>query len=175
MSVEDVLAVPRWYAVYTHLKQEDRAASNLQAWRVETFNPKLRTYRYNQFSGKPTTIINSLFPRYIFAKFKASELLQKVWFTRGVHSVVNFGDYPAPIDNEIISLIQSRIDKEGFVRVGETFKPGDRVEIKEGPLRNFTGIFEREMNESDRVMILLTTINFQGRVAVEREMVGKLC
>src|SRR5215216_1172190 len=97
---------PYWYAVYTNPQQEGRAESNLWAWRVETFNPKLRERRYNQYSGKPVRVTKPLFPRYIFARFKARDLLHKVWFTRGVHSVVGCGNIPSPVDDQIIDLIQ---------------------------------------------------------------------
>jgi len=40
-------------------------------------------------------------------------------------------------------------------------------------LNNLTGIFECEMNDSDRVMILLQTINYQGHIIVEKNSIRK--
>lgn len=163
-----------WYVVHTNPKQEERVSSNLRAGAIEVFHPKVRKRLYNQFTGLPTHITRSLFPRYIFAKFNAGESLHKVLFTRGVHSVVSFGGHPAPVEEEIIEVISGRIDKDGFVRLGEELKYGDKLLIQEGPLKNFIGIFERELKEEQRVMILLTAVGFQGHVEVEREFVKKI-
>ncbi len=164
---------PRWYVVQTHPKQEARAEGNLNAWGVKTFNPKFKERRCNQFTGVATYLIKPLFPKYFFAWFSADEMLHKVGLTRGVHSVVSFGGDPAPVGDEIIALIQSRMDAEGLVRLGDEIKAGDRVVIKDGPLRNISGVFDRELKNSDRVMILLTTLSYQGRVMIEKDRIVK--
>ena len=139
---------------------------------MPTFNPKIRERRYNQFVSAPTYVMKSLFPRYIFAQFKINDLYHKVRFTRGVYSVVNFGGSPTPIDKEIIRLIRSNM-KDTFVRIDEEIRPGDKVMIKDGPLKNFAGIFEREMKDTDRVRILLETVSYQAHIEIERDLVKK--
>src|SRR5215216_2449652 len=160
-----------WYVICTHPRQEDRAESNLNAWNVETFAPRIKKKRYNQFTGAAIQLVKPLFPRYIFAILKLSEMLQKARYTRGVHSVVGFGAGPSPVDEVIIKIIRSRIGDDGFIQLGERLKVGDAVMIKDGSLRNFTGIFERDIKESDRVMILLNTISFQGHLQIDRDLV----
>lgn len=164
---------PKWYAIYTYPNQENRAADNLLAWGVETFCPKLKESRSNPFSGAVSYFIKHLFPQYIFARFEAEKLFHKVCFTRGVRSVVGFGGAPVPIADGVIETIRSRIGDDGLVRIGEALRPGDTVLIKNGPLKGFTGIFERQMKASDRVMILLMTINYQGHVSLDRGEVEK--
>jgi transcriptional antiterminator RfaH len=90
--------VPRWYVIHTHPKQEDRACSNLEALGAPTFNPKIRERRYNQFVISSTYVTKPLFPRYIFAQVKVSDLYHKVRFTRGVYNVVSFGEVPTSIN-----------------------------------------------------------------------------
>jgi transcription antitermination factor NusG len=87
--------------------------------------------------------------------------------------VIGFGEGPTSIDEEIISLIRSNIREDGLVRVDEEIRPGDRVIIKDGPLRNFAGIFEREMKDADRIRILLETVSYQAHVEIERDIVKK--
>ena len=164
---------PHWYAIHTHLNQENRTDANLRAWNVETFFPKIKEQRRNQYSGARISLTRPFFPRYIFARFDLKQLLHKVWFTRGVHSVVSFGGIPSPVDDDIIEFFQMRTDKDGFVRLGEDLRPGDRVMLHGGMLDSLVGIFEREMNDSERVMILLQTINFQGHIIVERNSIRK--
>ena len=163
----------QWYVVHTNPKQEERANSNLVAWGVETLHAKLKTRRHNEFTGVPTYITQPLFPRYIFARFNAREQLSKILFTRGVHNVVCFGDSPACVSEEIIDVIRARIDQNGFVKDSNDLKPGDRVVISAGPLRNLIGIFEREVKGSDRIMILLTAIGYQGHLVVERDLIKR--
>ena len=163
-----------WYVIHTNPGQEDRAGSNLRAWNVQTFTPRLKERRYNQFTGRPTEFIKPLFPRYIFARFNAGKILHKVRFTRGVSDVVSFGSLPTPVHPDIIEIIRLKVGKDGFVTIGEELKPGDEIVVKEGPLKNFIGIFERETKDAVRVMVLLKTVSYQAHVVIKRDMIRKL-
>jgi transcriptional antiterminator RfaH len=173
MTVEKWADSRQWYVVHTHLKQEERANENLRSWGIETLHVKLKTRRFNEFTGAPIYITQPLFPRYLFAKFNAREQLSKIRFTRGVHNVVCFGDNPAPVDQNIVDIIRERIDEKGFVKTNDELKPGDKVVIGAGPLRNLIGIFEHQIKGSDRISILLTAIEYQGRLVVNRDLVQR--
>jgi transcription elongation factor/antiterminator RfaH len=173
MNKAVIESLTRWYVIHTHPKQESRAGSNLRVLGIPILDPKIREPRYNQFSMTPTYVTKSLFPRYIFAQFKVHELYHKVRFTRGIYTVVSFGEGPTPIAEEIIMLIKSNIKEDGFVRVDEEIRPGDRVLVKDGPLKNLAGIFEREMKETDRIRILLDSVSYQAHVEIERSIVQK--
>jgi hypothetical protein len=71
--------------------------------------------RYNHYSGKIEHVIESLFTNYNFARCK-SPVVSKIRFTRGVRNVVSFAGVAIPIDDEIIYLIQSRME-HGFVKL----------------------------------------------------------
>ena len=166
---------PHWYVIHTNPRQEERSHDNLRAWQVETLAPKIRERSYHPITGKPKYVTRPFFSRYIFARFKLSELFHKIRFTRGVHSVVSFGDVPIPVEDEVIDLLRLRVNAEGFVETEtEVFEPGDEVVINSGPLKNFVGIFQREMKDSDRVMLLLKTVNYQAHVRIERELIAKV-
>jgi transcriptional antiterminator RfaH len=172
MSIETATDERQWYVVHTKPKEEERANSNLVAWGVETLHAKLRTCRYNEFTGAPTYLTRPLFPRYIFAKFASKELF-KILFTRGVHNVVCFGDGPACVSEEVINIIRARIDEHGFVKVNNDLKPGDKVIVSAGSLKNLIGIFERKVKGNERIMIMLDAIEFQGRLVVNRDLVKR--
>ena len=165
---------PTWFVVCTNAKQEDRAYNNLHAWGVECFNPKIKAYRRNQFTGVATQMPKPLFPRYIFARFSISRSLHKISFTRGVQRVVSSDDKPTPIDDEVIALLQARVDNDGFLRVGEPLKPGDKVRVKDGPWKALVGVVEREHKSNERIMILLDSLKFQSRLTIERDWVEKI-
>lgn len=164
----------RWFLVHTNPKQEERTNNNLRAWNVETLSPQVRSYRCNEFTGERQYTIKPLFSRYIFARFDIESLYHKVRFTRGVHDLVSFGDGPVEVDEKIVELIRSRIGADGFVKIGSDLSPGDKVLIKEGAMKDFTGVFERGMKDSDRVVVLLSTINYQARLQIDRGMIEKL-
>lgn len=163
----------QWYAVQTKPREEERADSNLRAWGVETCAPKVKESRINQFTNRPSFVSKSLFPGYIFARFDIDAALHQINYTRGVHKVVGFGGVPSPLDDQIINLIAARIGPKGFVLIGEDLVPGNVVTIKDGPLKGLMGVFEREMKDAERVMLLLTCVNYQGRFVVERERLQK--
>lgn len=167
MPFTNLDGLPCWYVIQTKPRQEDRAVCNLHVWGIETFSPRFKEFRQQRL-GVAVFSIKHLFPQYIFARFDLGSLLHRVSFTRGVHGVVRFGGEAVPVADEMIGIMQTQAGEDGFIRIGEDFKHGDKVLIKEGPFENFIGIFEREIKESDRVRILLTTVNFQGHVTVER-------
>jgi transcriptional antiterminator RfaH len=163
-----------WYLAQTHPKQEERASNNLKSFGVETLAPMFKDRRRNFYTGKVTLHAKPLFPSYIFAKFVANELYQKARYTRGIRRFVSFGGSPAVVDEEIIAMIRSRISEDGFASIDEDLEPGDEVIIKDGPLRTFAGVFEREMNGADRVRVLLLAVSFQAHVEIERDLIEKI-
>jgi transcriptional antiterminator RfaH len=172
MSEEFFEEGPAWYAVYTKPMAESRVESNLRAWQLETFAPKIKVRRDNEFTGRPVYVTRPLFPRYAFARFKLSGLMHKVIFTRGVQNIVSFGGRPSIIDDQIVEFIKSQVDGQGYVRM-DALRPGDRVVIKGGPFKDLVGIFDSSLRDHERVSILLTAVSFQNRIIVERDLVTR--
>ena len=168
---DDVL---RWYVVKTQPKQEVRAECNLRVWGLNTFLPKVSERYTNPFTGVLSNVSRPLFPRYLFVQFEVCHSLRRVCFTRGVHSVVSFGNGPTSIDDEIIQLIQLRVGEDGLVKLDDELNEGDPVMINSGPLQHLTGVFQHDIKGTDRVAILLSAISFQGRVIIERDLVQKI-
>lgn len=166
--------IVRWYVIKTQPKQETRAECNLRAWGINTFHPKISERSTNPFTGLMSYVVKPLFSRYIFAQFDVNSTYRRVCFTRGVHSVVNFGSGPVSVGEEIIKLIQSRVGEDGLVKLDNKVNPGDQVMIDSGPLRHMVGVFQHDIKGTDRVAILLTAISYQGRVIIERDVVKKI-
>jgi transcriptional antiterminator RfaH len=155
-----------WYAVRTKPRQEDRAVENLTAWEIATLAPKLK--------GSNGRRDSHLFPGYIFARFNGIAMLHNIHFTHGVAYVVSFGGAPAAISDELISEIYARMDESGTIRNTAALKPGDKVIIRSGLLRDFIGVFERDLHGSERVQILLRSVGYSARAEVYRCDVAKL-
>ncbi|HEY6802292.1 MAG TPA: transcription termination/antitermination NusG family protein [Pyrinomonadaceae bacterium] len=171
MTTEDTL---NWYVVHTHPFQEERTSENLRSLGLETLSPKLHVNKYNEFTGKPSRIVKSLFPTYIFARFRFNEWYHRIKFTRGVHSLICFNNHATWLDEEIVNLIRSRIGEDGFVKTTPELKAGDEVVITAGRFQKLRGVFERELPDTERVRILLKAIGFQGHVVVNRSLVSKV-
>lgn len=162
----------RWYVIHAKPKQETRAELNLRAWGLETLAPRIREYQPARGSRAAITRVAALFPGYLFARFDAGLLAEKVRLTRGVRRVVGFGPQLTPIEDAIIALIRGRVQDDGCVRVDEP-RPGDRVEVIDGPLRSMMGVFDRSLSGGGRVMILLTTLGSSARVQLPRAWIRK--
>jgi len=163
-----------WYVIKTQPKQETRAEYNLRTWDINTFNPKISERCTNPFTGLVSHVIKPLFSRYIFAQFDVHTAYRRACFTRGVHSVVNFGSGPVSVDDEIIEFIQSRVGEDGLIKLDNELHQGDQVMIDSGPLKPMVGIFQHDIKGTDRVAILLTAISYQGRVIIEKDLVKKI-
>jgi transcriptional antiterminator RfaH len=174
VSIDHTVDTCSWYAIHTNPRQEMRAESNLQAWGIETYLPKIRESHLNQYNSNRIWLIKPLFLRYLFARFRFNVCGHNIRYTRGVREIVGFGETPVPIDDDIIKLIQSRHDELGYVKLEDEIRPGDEVIVKDGIFKGIHGIFERNISSSDRVMILLKAIQFQAHVVVDIGALRKL-
>lgn len=163
----ELLSKLDWYVIHTKPRQEDRAEASLRTLGLETLNPKLqRTLR--------SSISTPLFPSYIFAHFQLDHMFRKVRWSRGVHKIVEFGGIPATVDSETVELIRLRLANYSFGVSASSFHSGDRLRITEGPFRDLVGIFEKEMPDEERVMILLSYVQFHAHLVIEKAHTQKV-
>ncbi len=87
---------------------------------------------------------------------------------------MSFGGQPVSVDEDVIQIVKDRVDQSGFVKLGEDLKQGDRVVIKAGPLREFEGVFERKLKDNERISVLLSTISYQGRLIINKDLIEKV-
>ncbi len=145
-----------WYAIYTKPKREDSTVFYLNNAGIETLNPKIKTIKYVR--KKYTDVIEQLFPSYIFAFFDSHKHTQMIKYTRGVNYIVG-KESPLIVPSEIIDAIREQMEGDIVKQDPEDLKKGDWVLIKEGPFKNFHGIFERNISGKERVMILLQALH----------------
>ncbi len=158
-----------WYAIYTKVKAERAVAELLSNAGIETLNPKIRVRKYAR--RKYVEAIEQLFPCYIFAFFNAEEKGHMIRYTRGVKYVVG-REHPLTVPPQIIKAIRERMQGDIVEPLSEKFDSGERVFIKEGPFKDFYGIFERHIPGRKRATILLETLYF--RLEVENRSLGKV-
>jgi transcriptional antiterminator RfaH len=144
-----------WYAVYTKPHCENSVAVLLNNAGIETLNPKLQTRKYRK--GKYMLLREQLFPSYLFVFLDKEEESHMVKYTRGVKYIVG-KENPVTVPLEIINSIKERLEGEIIKQIPEDFKRGDRVLVKEGPFKDFYGIFEGTVSGKERSIILLEAI-----------------
>lgn len=154
-----------WHLVHTKPRQEKQADAALQRVGVEVFHPRLM--KNKMIRRKEQTIIAPLFPGYLFARFNLETHYRAVHYARGVQNLVSFGSDLAIVEDEVIESIRSRM-QNGYVALPPpSFTQGQIVRIQKGPFEGLDAIFEREMSDHQRVMLLFQELSFQGRMIVD--------
>jgi len=155
-----------WYAIQTKPGGEETARQSIASLDLETFLPRAKRERV--VGGAVRHFIRPLFPSYLFARFCPAHYLHLIRYSRGVCRVVSAGETPLPVEDQIILEIGARRGADGYVQLEEkAWRPGDAVRVEEGPLRGCCGIFERQLDDRRRVVILLHAIQ-QARVVLEK-------
>ena len=161
-----------WYVIQTKPKKEGETTSYLSTKGVEVFNPLMETF--SSRNGKMEKVLKSIFPNYVFVKFDLEQNYNLVRWARGVKKVLGFGGYPSPVSDEVIGMIKQRTDGNGIVGKTAHFDSNDVIRIKSGPFREFLGIFDRWIPDSERVRILLNLIGYQPTIELHYSLLEKV-
>ncbi|MGD9577615.1 MAG: transcription termination/antitermination protein NusG [Syntrophorhabdus sp.] len=159
----------RWYVVNTKPRNEDRAAMNLSNGGIEVLAPKLKLRKFKE--GKFVHVVEPMFPGYIFVRFHPVDEFRMVKYARGVKTIVQFGGPIIPLQDEVIEFIRTKLENG----VASVEKPkigkGEKVLIKDGPFKGFSGIFEDELDGKERVAILLEGVNYCAKMEIDRDLI----
>lgn len=162
----------RWFVVNTKPKNEDRAANNLSSGGFEALAPKLRLRKYKD--GRFIYVIEQMFPGYIFVKFHPVDDFHLIKYTRGVKTIVHFGNRIIPVEDEVISFIRSKLESGVATVEKKKFVKGENVLVKDGPFKGLSGIFERELEGKERVMILLDGVKFSVSMEIDEGLIANV-
>ncbi|MEX0374616.1 transcription/translation regulatory transformer protein RfaH [Spiribacter pallidus] len=143
-----------WYAVYCKPREDERAELHLQNQDFEVFRPKHRVRRRRR--GGMTTLIESLFPRYLFIHLDdITQNWAPIRSTRGVAGLVRWGDRVPSVPDPVVDCLRENVDEVGCIPTPQAdYKKGDRLVIREGAFAGYEGLFYGRCGE-DRVMLLL--------------------
>ncbi|AXS82531.1 transcription/translation regulatory transformer protein RfaH [Marinobacter sp. Arc7-DN-1] len=150
-----------WYALQLKPAQGDRALANLQNQDIACFFPKITVEKIK--AGKRSKKLEPLFPGYLFVNLEQTDpMWAKLRSTRGVLRIVGFANKPAAISDEVIQHI-----KDSLYSVAEQggIKPGQAVQLNEGPFEGINAIFQAYDGEA-RAIVLINFMQKQQRVKV---------
>lgn len=161
-----------WFAIQAKPANETIVETALQSLQLETLLPRVRTpnrggRRSHRLKRRP------LFQGYLFARFRPDLSLRAVIYCRGVTRVVGAKERPLPIEDAIIGSIRERMDDHGCVLLdAPALVAGDTVQVFSGPFGGWHGVFERDLSDGQRVVILLETLQ-HSRLVVDRDVVER--
>ena len=166
-AVPETRGVDRqWYVVRTKVRKEDFAVQQLEQRGVNVFLPRILEYGRDQ--------IGPLFPGYLFVHIALVEQYYRVVWTPGVRSFIAFGAVPTPVHDSVIRLIEASAGEGGVIRPLAAFKPGDRVQIRSGPLAGLVAVIEQPCSQRGRVKILLDFLRQGASVELPVALVDRV-
>ena len=157
-----------WYALQHKPAQGDRALAHLQNQDIACFFPKITVEKIK--AGKRTKKLEPLFPGYLYVNLEQTDpIWSKLRSTRGVIRVVSFANKPAPISDGVIQHIKDSLDS---VAEQGGIKPGQAVQLNEGPFEGISAIFQAYDGE-ERAIVLISFMQKQQRVKVPVSAIKK--
>jgi transcriptional antiterminator RfaH len=163
---------PSWFAVYTKPRQERIALEHLERQAFHCFLP-MAVNPYQRRSERKRRI-EPLFPRYLFLNaVPDQQSLGPVRSTRGVATLVRFGQKLARLPEPVIEAINDRCDGDGLVQLDPVpVEPGDKVRVFDGPLAGLEGIFKERKGEK-RVLLLAKLLGTESTLEVDALLLQK--
>ncbi len=150
-----------WYALQHKPAQGDRALTHLQNQEIVCFYPKITVEKIK--AGKRTKKLEPLFPGYLFVNLEQTDpMWAKLRSTRGVLRIVGFANKPAAISDDVIQHVKQSLDS---VTEQGGIKPGQAVQLEEGPFTGINAIFQAYDGEA-RAIVLINFMQKQQQVKV---------
>lgn len=150
-----------WNVAYASPHGEPQLCKYLAIQGIESYTP--------QFPPPPRTKAGSVrdrqhrwvFPGYVFFRiptgFAEWDIIR---WAPGVRRLLQEDGAPAGMSDEVIGRLRQRLAERSMTPLEQRFHRGQAVVIQSGPLRMVDAIFERELDTSARLRIL---INLLGR------------
>jgi transcriptional antiterminator RfaH len=155
----------QWYVVYAKPRQEAVAKKNLDRQGYRTYLPLVSQARRR--NGRRVTVVAPMFPRYLFIYLdNRSDNWGPIRSTRGVISLVRFGQAAAQVPDNLVTALHGREDERGIQRLPtEEYRPGSAVRITDGSFSGYQGVFLAKTGR-DRVVLLLDILGKHTRATV---------
>ena len=155
-----------WILAKNKPNQNKIALMNLERQNFDFFQPtfKVISRRQNKFKE----IIKPVFPGYIFIAINLEENnWHKINNTRGISSIIVFGNEIPLIRCELIEELKYRFSLNNTQKAADLFEVGMNAEITNGPFAQLFGKID-EIDADQRIWILLDILGTQSRVSINK-------
>jgi transcriptional antiterminator RfaH len=158
-----------WIVVNTQPHREQIALENLARQAFNTYCPMMRTRV--RHARRAQEVLRPLFPGYLFVRVNSDlQRWRPILSTYGVRTLVCCGDCPSFLDGGFVEALQAREMGGAIVRPASPYAPGQRVKMAGGA---FDGLIATilEMDEKDRLVVLMDLLNRPTKVRVDARRV----
>jgi transcriptional antiterminator RfaH len=162
----------KWVALATHPHKEQVALENLERQGFSVYCPKIR--KVVRHARQSQEVLRPLFPGYVFASFgNATSRWRSMASTYGVRRVIAFGDRPCLLGDDFISGLKSREVDGALIKPAVPYRLGQKVCLTSGAFEGLVATII-EMNEKQRLVVLLDLLNQSVRVRTDYKSVREL-
>ena len=151
----------RWYALHCKPRREQVVYEQLLVQAIEAFFPCTPSRNTRKHKSR----MEAYFPGYIFVHADLEQIgTSSLQWLPGVMGIVTFGGIPGHVPDSLINAIRSKIKRINNNEGGNTIepmKPGDTVNISDGPFAGHKAIFDSHLSGGERARVLLNLLNLQ--------------
>lgn len=155
----------QWYIIHGKHRKEHFLCEQLKLREMEVYFPRVRVKPVNPRAQKE----KPYFPGYLFVHIDLEYInLSELKWLPGSIGLVSFGGQPAFVQDDLIYAIRRQIESltyEGYDS-NDNLKPGDFINIVDGPFTGYKAIFDARLSGQERVRVLLKTLQ-DRQLAVE--------
>jgi transcription antitermination factor NusG len=157
---------PKWYAVHTRSRFEQKVYDGILGKSVEVFLPRVQVMSRRKDRRKK--ILAPLLPGYIFVHFDMNpETYWDIVKTTGVVRMIGFEGKPVPAGEDEIASLMILDGTDRTVQNRAYMSRGDRVMIMEGPLKGLVGFYLRHKGQSRKVVVSIELLHRSLAVEIE--------
>jgi transcription antitermination factor NusG len=154
-----------WKVIYTASRQEKKVALLLERFGIAYYLPLVKKLRL--WSDRKKWVEMPLFNGYLFVQPEPG-MRDKVLEIPGVVKYLKYNGADAQVSDNELQLIQKLISTGYNVETAEGghYKKGDKVTIKQGPLKGIEAEVMKDSDGGEFVLLAFDTINQVVRVTL---------
>jgi len=171
----------QWYAIHTYSGYEEKVADSIKT-RIQAVDmadkifdamvPKEKQIQIK--NGKRKVVEAKIFQGYVLVEMK---LTDETWYivrnTPGVTGFVGSGTEPTPVSDSEIAKIKKRMGVEDPKHQID-FKPGEVVNIVDGPFKGFDGAVSEIDNTKGKLKVMVSMFGRDTPVELDALQVKKV-
>lgn len=147
-----------WYVMHSKPNKEELLYEQLRLRAIDAYFPRIKVQPANPRARKR----KPYFPGYLFVRADLDILgTSTLKWMPGALGLVDFGNHPASVPDELLQAIRERVDKANVIdgKRAETFRSGEKVTIQSGPFAGYQAIFDTCIPGQERVHVLLRLLS----------------
>jgi transcriptional antiterminator RfaH len=163
-----------WFCIHTKPQKEAPAVRYCrELLGVEAYFPRLK--RQKRIRRVRREVTSPLFPRYFFCRFDPAIHYRAVRYAPDVIDLVSFGGKPAIVSDAMIAELRGWAGEAlDLITIQPGLRPGDCVQVSEGPMRGLQAVILHETSDPDRVAVLLSILSCGAKLVIDRSQLEKV-